>query len=46
MLVEDGKVLFAAAEERFALTVDDDELLPEHFRTVAALVRFLGERLS
>jgi acyl carrier protein len=36
--------LVAALEERLGLTIDDDELHPDHFRTVGALVRFLETR--
>jgi acyl carrier protein len=38
--------LVAALEERFGLTIDDDDLLPEHFRTVGTLVHFLETRLT
>lgn len=37
--------LVAAAEEEFGLTVRDDELLPEHFRTVGDFVTFIERRL-
>ncbi|MBI3767473.1 MAG: acyl carrier protein [Deltaproteobacteria bacterium] len=38
--------LVAALEERFGLTIDDDDLLPDHFRTVGTLLRFLEPRLQ
>jgi len=38
--------LVAALEERFGLTIDDDDLQPEHFRTVGTLVHFLEARLG
>jgi acyl carrier protein len=38
--------LVAALEERFDLTIDDDDLLPDHFRTVGALLRFLAPRVQ
>ena len=38
--------LVAALEERLGVTIDDDELHPDHFRTVGALVRFLDARLA
>ena len=38
--------LVSAAEERFDLTVDDEELEPGHFRTVGAFASFVEERLS
>jgi acyl carrier protein len=38
--------LVAALEERFGLTIEDDDLRPEHFRTVGTLVRFLEDRLG
>lgn len=37
--------LVAALEERFGLTIDDDDLQPDHFRTVGTLLRFLEARL-
>ncbi|MCL6640034.1 MAG: acyl carrier protein [Candidatus Rokubacteria bacterium] len=37
--------LVAAIEEEFGLTIDDADLKVVHFRTVGALVRFIGERL-
>jgi acyl carrier protein len=37
--------LVAAIEEEFDLTIDDADLKVAHFRTVGALVRFIGERL-
>jgi acyl carrier protein len=38
--------LVAALEERFDLTIDDDDLLPDHFRTVGTLLHFLEPRLQ
>jgi acyl carrier protein len=38
--------LVAALEERFGLTIDDDDLRPEHFRTVSTLVDFLETLLA
>jgi acyl carrier protein len=38
--------LVGALEERFDLTIDDDDLLPDHFRTVGTLLRFLAPRLN
>ncbi len=37
--------LVTALEEEFGLTIDDADLKVAHFRTVGALVRFIGERL-
>lgn len=37
--------LVAAAEERFDLTIDDDDLEPVHFHTVGTFVTFLEEML-
>ena len=33
--------LVAALEEEFDLTIDDDDLLPEHFQTIGDLINFL-----
>ena len=38
--------LVAAIEERFGLTVDDDALAPDRFRTVGTLLQFVTELLS
>lgn len=38
--------LVAALEERFDLTIDDDDLQPDHFRTVGSLLRFLRARVE
>lgn len=35
--------LVAALEEEFDLTIEDDDLLPEHFYTLGALITFLEE---
>lgn len=37
--------LVSAIEERFGLTLEDEELLPEHFRTVGTLVGFIAARV-
>jgi acyl carrier protein len=37
--------LIGAIEEDFDITIDDADLLPEHFQTVGTLVRFIGDRL-
>ncbi len=36
----------AAIEEEFGLTVDDNELKPDYFRTLGSLCSFIQERLS
>lgn len=33
--------LVAALEEEFDLTIDDDDLLPDHFQTIGDLINFL-----
>ena len=33
--------LIAALEEEFDLTIDDNDLLPDHFRTLGDLINFL-----
>ncbi len=38
--------LVAAIEEEFGLTLDGNELKPDHFGTVGSLVTFVQERLS
>jgi acyl carrier protein len=38
--------LVGALEERFGLTIDDDDLRPDHFRTVGTLLRFLEARVG
>ena len=37
--------LVAAIEEEFEMTIDDDELVPDHFRSVGNLITFVVERL-
>jgi len=34
-----------AIEEEFEMTIDDDELVPDHFRSVGNLITFVVERL-
>ena len=36
--------LVAALEEEFDLTIDDDDLLPEHFSSLGDLITFLEKR--
>lgn len=36
--------LVVEIEDEFELTIDDDELLPEHFRFVGNLITFIEER--
>lgn len=38
--------LVAAAEEEFGITVRDDELMPEHFRTLGTFATFIEQRLE
>jgi len=33
--------LVAAIEEEFELTIDDDELVPDHFRSIGNLITFI-----
>lgn len=35
--------LVAALEEEFELTIDDNDLLPDHFQTLGDLINFLQE---
>jgi len=35
--------LVVALEEEFGLTIDDDDLLPDHFQTLGGLITFLEE---
>jgi acyl carrier protein len=37
--------LVSAIEERYDLTIDDDELQREHFATLGTVVTFVAERL-
>jgi acyl carrier protein len=37
--------LVAAIEEEFELTIDDDELVPDHFRFIGNLITFIECRL-
>lgn len=37
--------LVAAIEEEFELTIDDDELVPDHFRSMGNLITFIERRL-
>jgi acyl carrier protein len=37
--------LIVAIEEEFELTIDDDELAPEHFRSIGTLITFIEQRL-
>jgi acyl carrier protein len=37
--------LVSAIESRFELTLEDEELLPEHFRSVSALAAFIDARI-
>ena len=36
--------LVAFLEERFQITVDDEELLPENFDSIENVVKYLGEK--
>lgn len=36
--------MVAALEEEFGLTIDDNDLLPDHFQTLGTLVTFLEEK--
>ena len=38
--------IIAAVEESFDLTVEEDDLTPEHFSTVGSLIDFIQQRLS
>ena len=38
--------LVIAIEEEYGLTLDGNELKPEHFRTVGSFVTFIQQRLS
>jgi acyl carrier protein len=37
--------LIVAIEEEFELTIDDDELAPDHFRSIGNLITFIEQRL-
>ena len=37
--------MVAAIEEEFDLTIDDEDLLPIHFRTISNLITFIDQRL-
>jgi acyl carrier protein len=37
--------IVSAIEERYGLTIDDDDLRREHFLTLGAVVTFIAERL-
>ena len=37
--------LASAIEEHFELTLEDDEILPEHFRSIGALAAFIESRI-
>lgn len=37
--------LVSAIEDGFGLTLEDEELLPEHFRSVGALAGFIAARI-
>jgi acyl carrier protein len=37
--------IVSACEEEFEMTVEDEDLTPDHFRTVGSLIRFILARL-
>jgi acyl carrier protein len=47
-IVDSGSVIAVVAflEERFGITVEDDDLLVEHFATVEHIARFVARRLA
>lgn len=36
--------LIAHLESTYGITIDEDEMVPENFRSVAAIVRYVGEK--
>ena len=45
-IVDSGSVMAVVTflEERFGITIEDDDLVVEHFATVAHIARFVAER--
>jgi len=47
-IVDSGSVIAVVSflEERFGITVEDDDLVVEHFATVGNIARFVARRLA